>query len=237
MRLQRSRVAVTLASAVLALSVGPVAAQSPSPATTGLSGTSWAVTAVADTPGSGATLVFADDMLGGFAGCNNYRAEYEALDGTLSMGPVATTAMACDEAVMAFEQGYLAALGAVTGYTLGQDVLSLTDASGAEVLAFTAQPPASLEGAWEVTGYLIGSGETAAVTSPLVDTHPVITFGPDGILSGNRRLQPVQRRLRRRGQRHHHRPAHVHDDGLRGGAHDPGGRPSWSRSRVPPHGR
>lgn len=184
MRLQRSCVAVTLASAVLALSVSPVAAQSPSAAPTGLAGTSWAVTAIAGTPGSGATLVFTDDMVDGSAGCNSFRAQYQSADGTLSIGPIATTAMACAEAVMAFEQGYLAALGTVTGYTFGQGALSLTDASGAEVLAFTAQPPASLEGAWEVTGYLIGSGETAAVTSPLVDTHPVITFGPDGILSG-----------------------------------------------------
>jgi heat shock protein HslJ len=90
----------------------------------------------------------------------------------------------CDEAVMAFEQSYLAALGTVAGYTLGDGTLSLTDASGAEAVALQAQTPASLEGEWEITGYLIGSGETAAVTSPIVDTQATITFGPDGILSG-----------------------------------------------------
>jgi len=184
MAIHRSRVTAALAGTLLALAAAPAAAQSPAAASEGLAGTSWAVTSVAGTPSTGATLVFAERMLGGLAGCNNFRGEYQAADGSITVGPLATTLKLCEEAVMAFEQAYLAALGTVAGHALGDGTLTLTDAAGAEVLAFTAQPPASLEGAWEVTGYLIGSGETAAVTSPLVDTHPVITFGPDGILSG-----------------------------------------------------
>lgn len=179
-----SRALGALAGVVLVLTAAPVGAQSPSVAAAGLQGTSWAVTTIGGTPASGATLVFTDGMAGGFAGCNSYRAEYRATDGTLTFGPVATTLKACDEAVMAFERSYLGALATVAGYTLADGGLSLTDASGAEVLALEAQAPASLEGSWEITGYLVGSGATAAVTSPLVDTHPVITFGPEGILSG-----------------------------------------------------
>lgn len=184
MTVNRSRVTTMLTGALLALAATPVAAQSPSAATDGLAGTSWAVTAVAGTPSSGATLVFTDHLAGGLAGCNNYRGEYQAADGSLTLGPLATTLRMCDEAVMAFEQGYLAALGTVVGYALGDGTLTLTDAAGAEALAFAAQGPASLEGTWEITGYLVGSGETAAVTSPIVDTTAVITFGPDGIVSG-----------------------------------------------------
>ncbi len=184
MRVHRSGVAFVLASAMLAMSVTVVGAQSPSATSDGLDGTSWAVTAIGGTPASGATLVFTDGMAGGFAGCNSYRAEYQSVDGTPIFGPVATTLKACDEAVMAFERSYLEALATVAGYAVGDGTLYLTDASGAEVLAFQAQAPASLEGSWEITGYLVGSGTTAAVTSPLVGTQPVVTFGPDGILSG-----------------------------------------------------
>lgn len=181
----RSRLGLMAAGALLVAIAAPVAAQSPSaPAATSLAGTSWAVTSVAGTPGSGATLVLGDDVAGGFAGCNNFRASYEAADGSITFGAAATTLKACDEAVMAFEQGYLTALGSASGYTLGDGTLTLTDASGAEAVAFAAQTPASLEGTWEVTGYLVGSGDTAAVTSPIVDTVPVVTFGSDGIASG-----------------------------------------------------
>lgn len=184
MAISRPRLAVALSGALLALTAAPVVAQSPSAPPTGLAGTSWAVTSIAGTPGSGATLLFADAIAGGFAGCNSFRAPFQATDATLAFGPVATTLKACDDAVMAFERSYLAALGTVAGYAISGDALSLTDAAGTEVLAFQAQAPASLEGEWEVTGYLVGSGETAAVTSPLVGTRPVVTFGPDGILSG-----------------------------------------------------
>lgn len=169
---------------LLALAAAPVAAQSPSAEAGGLAGTTWAVTSVAGTPGSGATLVFTEDLVGGFAGCNHFRGTYQAADGTLTVGPLATTLKLCDEAVNTFEQSYLAALGSAAGYTLGEGTLTITDAAGAEALAFEAQSPASLEGTWQITGYLVGSGETAAVTSPIVDTTAVLTFGPDGIVSG-----------------------------------------------------
>ena len=169
---------------MLVLAAVPAAAQSPGASSGDLAGTSWAVTSVAGTPGSGATIVFTDDMAGGFAGCNHFRGEYQLDGAALTFGPLATTMKACEEPVMAFEQDYLAALARVTGYTLGDGTLTLTDASGGEAVAYAAQTPASLEGEWEVTGYLVGSGETAAVTSPIVDTQVVVTFGPDGIVSG-----------------------------------------------------
>lgn len=184
MRVRRSRFTAGVAIAMLGLMTTPTLAQSPAVASDGLARTSWAVTSVAGTPSSGATLVFADHMLGGFAGCNNFRGAYQAANGSLMVGPLATTLKFCDEAVNTFEQSYLAALGSAAGYTLGDGTLTLTDTAGAEALAFAAQGPASLEGTWEITGYLIGSGETAAVTSPIVGTTPVITFGPDGIVSG-----------------------------------------------------
>jgi heat shock protein HslJ len=184
MAAHRSRIVGALAIAALGLSATPVVAQSPAAPAEGLAGTSWAVSTVAGAPSSGATLVFADDLAGGFAGCNSFRSPYEAADGSLSFGAVATTLKACDEAIMAFEQSYLAALDSVASYSVADGALALADASGAEVLTFQAQAPASLEGEWEITGYLTGSGETAAVVSPIVDSGATLTFGPDGIVSG-----------------------------------------------------
>jgi heat shock protein HslJ len=60
----------------------------------------------------------------------------------------------------------------------------LADAGGSTVLAFTVADT-SLEGAWTVTGYLTGSGNTAAVTSVVSGSELTADFGTDGPVSGN----------------------------------------------------
>ena len=79
----------------------------------GLDRTDWLLATVGDAPvasGVNANLLFAREEAGGSAGCNRFVASY-ASDGasTLTFGPIAATMMMCDEATMAFEQGYLAA--------------------------------------------------------------------------------------------------------------------------------
>lgn len=183
MRTRRSTLAAVLAGMLL-LAAAPVAlAQSPDPAHGGvLDGTSWAVTEIAGTPGSGGTLVFTDGGAGGFGGCNNFRTEYTADATTLVFGPIATTMMACDQPIMDFETSYLGALATVATYVTDGATLTMSDASGAEVLAFAAQAPASLEGEWAITGYNNGNMD---VVSAVEGTTPMLTFGADGIVSGN----------------------------------------------------
>lgn len=147
-----------------------------------LDGTSWAVTEIAGTPGSGATLVFTDGAAGGFAGCNSFRAEVTADATTLTFGPIASTMMACDEPIMAFEASYLEALSSVASWVSDGATLTLSDAAGSAVVAFAAQAPATLEGEWAITGYNNGM---EAVVSVAEGTSPVVTFGADGIVSGN----------------------------------------------------
>ena len=158
---------------------GVASAQSSSPGDTAsppLAGTDWIMT----TDGITATLQIDGDLAGGSSGCNSYFASVST-DPGLTFGAIGSTMMACPEPQMAFEQQYLAALGTVTDYSIAGQTLTLLDATGASVLVFEAGAPASVEGAWVVTGYNTG---TQAVTTPPADIVLTADFAPDGTVSG-----------------------------------------------------
>jgi heat shock protein HslJ len=69
------------------------------------------------------TAVFTrDGMVSGSSGCNNYSASYEADDnGNVSVGPAATTRMACPPETMGQEDAYLAALGTAQTYAINEE--------------------------------------------------------------------------------------------------------------------
>jgi heat shock protein HslJ len=72
-----------------------------------------------------------DGKVAGNAGCNTYNGEYK-LDGTsLTVGPLATTMMACDQAVMDQETQFLAAFQTPTTVETSGATVTLRDASGA----------------------------------------------------------------------------------------------------------
>jgi heat shock protein HslJ len=111
----------------------------------GLEGTPWQLTGYND--GRGVTSLvldteisatFDDGTLSGTAGCNQYTAPYTLEDGTLSVGPAASTRMACmdPEGVMAQETAYLEALSDVASYDMGRNWLRLLDGDGALLLMF-----------------------------------------------------------------------------------------------------
>ena len=83
---------------------------------------------------AGTTLTAAftpDGKVAGNAGCNTYNGEYK-LDGTsLTVGPLATTMMACDQAIMDQETQFLAALQTPTTVETSGATVTLRDASGA----------------------------------------------------------------------------------------------------------
>jgi heat shock protein HslJ len=65
------------------------------------------------------TLVFDGDRIAGASACNRYFAGIEEggdLPGQVSVGPVGSTRMACEEEVMALENRYLGQLGGVSRY-------------------------------------------------------------------------------------------------------------------------
>ena len=72
-----------------------------------------------------------DGQVAGNAGCNTYSGPYK-LDGTsLTVGPLATTMMACDQKIMDQETAFLTALQTPTKVETSGATVTLRDASGA----------------------------------------------------------------------------------------------------------
>jgi heat shock protein HslJ len=73
------------------------------------------------------TLTFADDgTVSGSSACNTYSGSYEAGDdGSISLGPLASTQMACDEAAMALEANYLQTLDQASSFAIDEGRLIL----------------------------------------------------------------------------------------------------------------
>ena len=140
---------------------------------TGTGGTQTAVPA-----GVTATLQIDGTLAGGTSGCNRYMAQVTSMDPGLVFGEIASTMMACPEpADRASRPQYLAALATVTDYTIAGQTLSLLDASGNAVLVYEAAAPATVEGAWVVTGYNNGK---QGVESPPEGIVLTADFSPDG---------------------------------------------------------
>jgi hypothetical protein len=92
-----------------------------------LEGTTWLLDKTI--PGSEVTALFADGQVSGSAGCNTYNGTYRSTRAAgrnrIEIGPLATTRMMCDQALMDQEGLYLAALEASTEYTIEGFALSI----------------------------------------------------------------------------------------------------------------
>ena len=88
------------------------------------------------------TLTYSDGAIHGASGCNRYHAGVTEGEqpGSLSIGPVAGTRMACPTEVMDLENRYLAALEGVTAYRFnaGRLVLSYQQGETHSSLIFVA---------------------------------------------------------------------------------------------------
>jgi heat shock protein HslJ len=105
-----------------------------------LPGSSWIVTAynngkqavVSTMAGTDLTANFGTDgNLTGNSGCNTYSASYKIDGSNITIGPAATTRMACEQAVMDQEQQYLSALSTAATYRLDGSKLELRTADDA----------------------------------------------------------------------------------------------------------
>jgi heat shock protein HslJ len=115
---------------------------------TSLAGTSWDVigynngreAVVSVIIGTELTAMFgADGSLTGSAGCNNYTGSYESDgDGSISVGPLATTRMMCSdpEGIMEQEQEYLAALQSAATYRMDGTTMEMRTAEGSLAVTF-----------------------------------------------------------------------------------------------------
>jgi heat shock protein HslJ len=127
------------------------------------------------------TATFDAGTVAGSGGCNRYTAPYEVDGDALTIEPAAATQMACAAPIAAAEQAYFAALGAVDGFSIGEDgTLELsTTVSGPLVYAQQVQ---SVAGSWNVIGYLVPARE--AFVSVIVDTVVTADFDDAGNVSG-----------------------------------------------------
>ncbi|MFM7584859.1 MAG: META domain-containing protein, partial [Caldilinea sp.] len=104
----------------------------------------WQLTAVADSNGMlaqvpdevTATAAFAQGMLSGQSGCNQYGATYTLENTSLQITPGPMTLMACLGPQMQIEQDFLAALAATESYQIQDNQLSLVGSDGQTVATF-----------------------------------------------------------------------------------------------------
>jgi heat shock protein HslJ len=150
----------------------------------------WLVTAIVDEDGELGPVIegtvpdihFGDEQVSGNGGCNRFFGPYEtSAVGDLSFGDLATSMMACLEAVMDQEQAFLEALDTVDAYSIAGDVLELR--SGGEVVVLFEAIPTSLANTeWRLTG--LNNGRQAVVS--LVEGSEITaTFTEDGTLAGS----------------------------------------------------
>jgi heat shock protein HslJ len=133
--------AIALATMTGCASTGTEPATKPAP--TGgaaLLGTEWKVTEIAGkgiVPNSTPSILFADGRVSGAGSCNRFMGGYTVgADGlTLQMSQMASTMMACPDDLMQQERVFLDTLGAVTGYSVAGNVLTLKTADGKTIRA------------------------------------------------------------------------------------------------------
>jgi heat shock protein HslJ len=111
------------AASIVATS-GIAEAPPPDPAT-GLAGTSWNLAEMGNTADFARivpTIEFAaDGTVYGFAACNTFSGTYTIGGDAITLGPLATTKMACERPASAVEAEYLQALAGVTTWAIETD--------------------------------------------------------------------------------------------------------------------
>ncbi|MFN8185489.1 MAG: META domain-containing protein [Gaiellales bacterium] len=105
-----------------------------------LPGSSWTLTSLdgAEPVGEKAiTLAFADDgTLAGTSGCNQYGGGFTVDGDALTVEPLRSTRMACEDDVMAQEFAYTTALEAAQSFSIDGDTLEIVSSEG--TLTFAA---------------------------------------------------------------------------------------------------
>ena len=166
----------------------PVASNATAPASVGIEGPTWRLTALGDhSPGVDETQMrpvtahFEGGRISGFSGCNQYIGGYTLNRDNVVIGSLAGTLMACSEPQMALEKAVMGALTGTLGYAITGDRLTLTPVSGVP-LVFQTEPAPTLQGVnWNVTAFNNGRH---AVVSAVLGTILSMTFD-NGMVQGS----------------------------------------------------
>ena len=126
-------------------------------------------------------LTFMADSVAARAGCNSMNGGYEIVDGTLEVGVMATTMMACDDALMDQDTWLSEFLTSGPEIALDGDTLTLTGDDA--TLTMSAVQPTELEGtAWNITGTV--ANEAMSPLPADAEASITITDGQAAIRTG-----------------------------------------------------
>ena len=101
-----------------------------------LEGTEWTlVSGVEAPPNAVPTVTFDGELVTGFAGCNDYRGEYEVEGDSIEIVGIAVTAMGCPAPEMQTEEAYFSVFDQVDAWSIEDGELVLS-ADGDEVLRY-----------------------------------------------------------------------------------------------------
>jgi heat shock protein HslJ len=123
-------------------------------------------------PGSTITLTFERGALSARAGCNSMFGQYTIAGGVLNAPQLASTLMACDDALMAQDTWLAAFLASSPTWTYQNGALTLTN--GTDTIAMTKAPSGAE--ALEATGWkLVGVNSKTASANTTTAVDPSLT--------------------------------------------------------------
>lgn len=120
-------------------------------------------------PGSTISITFENGTLAARAGCNNMFGQYTMSGNVLNAPQLASTMMACDEALMKQDTWLAAFLASSPTWTYSGGTLTLTNGTDTIVLTEAPTGAAVLEDTgWKLVGLISQSGSTVSAVDPSV---------------------------------------------------------------------
>jgi heat shock protein HslJ len=142
--LLRASNGATFGGLVAAITVRNIPTPTPGPEAGGLAYTRWVVASLNRNqfplPGDQLTLDFLSSEVQGSSGCNTFSGPFRVSSSLISIGPLRSTLIACDDARAAQEANYLTALQASSAWQREGTALVLFDAVGNEVVRLLPVP-------------------------------------------------------------------------------------------------
>ena len=120
-------------------------------------------------PGSTISITFENGSLAARAGCNNMFGQYTVTGNVLNAPQLASTMMACDEALMKQDTWLAAFLASSPTWTYSGGTLTLTN--GTDTIALTEAPTGAAvleDTGWKLVGLISQSGSTVSAIDPSV---------------------------------------------------------------------
>lgn len=118
-------------------------------------------------PGSTITLVFnIDGTLSARGGCNNMSGDFTVRGGTLTVATMASTMMACEQALMDQDTWLAAFLASSPTWTYADSALTLTNGTDTMVMTAPVAGPAAVDATgWKVVGLITKTADANSVSA------------------------------------------------------------------------